>query len=546
MAVRLCNENLSEVNSNFFRVPAYDRSNVTSGILHVGPSAFFRAHLAVYADDLLHQQQKAGQPLTWGITAVSMKSSDVRDDIAQQDFLYTLTSKGKDHLNGRVIGSIRDILVAKENPEAVLEAAADPAIKVISLTVTQKGYYYDAEKGFDFNHPDIQACLNENSESMSSIGLIVSSLMLRRDRGIAPPTILSCDNFAGNGTVLRNAVLAYAQAKAKDRPEFADLHDWIAQNVAFPNNMVDRITPSKSAEHIDFVKSMGVQDARPVEAEPMPNLPFVIENLVSVDPVTNQPVDAPDFGSVGALMGERVSPYENLKLRSLNGAHMALGCIGHLMGNKYSHEAMQDPDIRRFIVGFMAEVGQTLSETPGVDQNEYRADLLRRLDNDQICDPLTRLARNGSQKVETRFLNTLRDCVANEGYSHGHLTFSIAAWIEYMKRMDSAGKLADNDQNAIIKNLHKLVSEATTNPAALFAEKSIFSTDMAGRADIIAEVQGHLESIQANGIQGALQKFLETRGPVTGMHHAADNDDNPGAQEYGPFLPSSDPALRYN
>jgi mannitol 2-dehydrogenase len=524
MAVQLCQDNLSRLPSSVGR-PNYDRSQLTSGILHIGPSAFFRAHLAVFVDDLLAERQAQGLPLDWGITAVSMKSGDAARALAPQDYLYTVMSKGTKSANLRVVGSVRDIMVASENPKAVLEAAADPSIKAITLTVTQKGYYFSAN-GFDFEHPDIKACLDEGRDDMSSIGLIVSSLDLRRQRGIAPPTIMSCDNLASNGTTLRDAVLAYARVKSPD------LYQWIADNVAFPNNMVDRITPKTTDEHSRLVRDIGVIDAWPIQAEAMPNTAFVIEKAASIDPATGKPVSVPHFHDRAVVEADNVHPYELMKVRTLNGAHMALGCIGHLMGYVHTHEAMKDPSIRAFIKGFMEEAGQTLSPVPGVDMDEYRSDLMDRLDNAQIADQLTRLARNGTDKVSSRFLDSLRQCVSDPDKKHGHLTFALAAWIEYLKRIDGkTGRLEGasekdepNDLAAVRLGLTDIVYKGMTNPGPLFSVSGVFGHDMPNNPVIRRDVQERLADIQKYGLAGALKRFVDAN-TQPGMHvngHAAE------------------------
>lgn len=437
MAVRLCNENLSKV-PGFFSVPGYNRADVKSTILHIGPSGFSRSHIIPFADDLNEKQHRAGQRPTHGVIAVSMRHADVYDDLAPQDFLYTLTSKGKGLTEYRVVKSLMDVLVAPQNPQLIVETAASPDIEVISLTVTQAGYYFSANKDehVNFDAPEIKADLENSLEATSSIGLIAAALDLRRQRGILPPTILSCDNLKHNGTRLRNAVIAFAQKKSPD------LAAWIEKNVAFPNTMVDRITPGKSAKQISAVAALGVLDNRPVEAEPLPGMPFVIEGVVSKDPATGEPVNFPDFASVGAIITKEVAPYESLKLGTVNGAHMALGCAGHVLGEAFADEAMHKEPLRSFIKGFMAEVGQTLSHTEGVDQNQYRHDVERRIDNDQMKDPLTRLARNGSEdKVKSRLAEPLHDALKNPSLKHEHLAFAFASWIQYLKTLDKDGYL---------------------------------------------------------------------------------------------------------
>lgn len=518
MTVKLSKEALKQVASTGIKVPTYDLSAVKPSIFHIGPSSFFRAHLAVFADDILHKQHEAGQPLTAGIVAVCPRRPDVRDALQDQDNLYTVNSKGKNIDDVRVIGSIRDIMVLKENPQAVIEAAASPDITTLSLTVTQAGYYYTKGTGLDFNAPDIQKDLAAaNNDELTSIGLIVASLDLRRQRGIAPPTILSLDNLPENGHKLRSAVLAYAR-EAENRGKVSQgLNEWISEFTQFPTTMVDRITPGTDPDQIRHITSKGILDNLPVKAEPMPPMACVIENKLSIDPVTGASVPLPALTeSKGVVISDNVAAYELMKLRSLNGAHMALGTVGHLMGDSLAHEAIQNPLIKKYIQGFMSEVGQTLLDTPGIDHDEYRESLMQRINNDQIRDPLTRLARNGSKdKVQPRLIDPLRDCLTNEGRTHSHIAFSIATWVEYLKKMDKTGTLPGmseaNDPYAVEIGLLDQITPNMTDIAPLLAIPELRFNGMGKRADLIEEINDHLKNIQENGLEKALTSFLETQ-----------------------------------
>jgi mannitol-1-phosphate/altronate dehydrogenase len=521
MTVKLSNQTLTGLKSNFYTKPTYNREDMKNGILHIGPSRFFRSHFAVFVDDILQKQHDAGEPLTWGITAVSLRHSDVSDALTPQDGLYTLSSKGKEGTDGRIIGSVSQVLFAQDQMASVKEAAASADTKIISLTVTQKGYYLDGNKGLDLNHPDIVADLSNDSMASTAIGLLVDALDARRVAGIEPPTILSLDNFPNNGTMLRSVILGFAKAKEDKIP---GLYDWISKFVEFPNTMVDRITPGLKEDQKEFAASHGVIDAQPVLAEPMPNVPFVIEKVISRSPITNQPVDFPDFESVGAVVHDNVPAYEELKLRTLNGAHMALGCIGHLAKFDHTHQAIGNTPIRDFIIGFMAEAGQTLKPTDNVNQHDYRQDILDRLDNEHICDPLTRLARDGTKKIEGRVIETLKHCLTNQEFSHDHMSFTIASWIEYVRalddegyvvgkpRLDEKGQQVDpNDLNAIKSGMKHQISDDHTDPSAVFAIESVFGSSLKGNATIIREVDEHIKSIRENGIHAALNNFLEKR-----------------------------------
>ena len=240
-------------------VPQYDRSQVKTGIVHIGPGAFFRGHQAVYIDDVLNNGD-----LRWGICAVSLKSTGMRDTLQQQDYLYTVVRRFASGDVPRVIGSITKAMVAYENPKAVIDQMADPDVKLVTLTVTQKGYYYDSKTGqLNFEHPDIKKCLGEASDPVSTVGYLVAALDKRMKNGTAPFTVMSCDNLPGNGELLRNVVLAYAGQKSQE------LRQWISENVAFPSTMVDRIVPQTTETEINRVrKKSNIKDGWPIYTEP--------------------------------------------------------------------------------------------------------------------------------------------------------------------------------------------------------------------------------------------------------------------------------------
>lgn len=511
--VKLSRNNLYDLPSEFI-LPQYDPSEVTPGILHIGPSAFFRSHFACFVHQRLNDASLRGEPLNWGIRAVSLRTTDVHDALEDQDYLYSLTTKGKGQFSREVIGSITDIMCARNHVDEVIEAAASPDIRVMSLTVTQSGYYYDEKNGLDFEHKDIQACLNQDSPELSSIGLIAHSMKLRKELGVAPPVVLSCDNYPANGTKLRNAVMAYA-----NRLE-AGLGDWISDNVPFPNTMVDRITPRTGSALIDDVAKAGVVEAWPVEAEPMPNPALVVQLL-------NVPVKAEIFKqsgletltSKGIIFDENVANYEHMKLRTLNGVHMALGCVGHLMGYAHTHRAMENFDIRQFTYGFMQEVGQALKPVDAIDLDDFRANVVDRLDNPEICDELTRLVRNGTDKVRPRLLDSVRDCIALQK-PYKHLAFAFASWMHYCASLDDQGHVSVDGKRSAEPNDAKGASlglpqqfRDNSNVAWVGSYVDVMPKDLAGSSDFMRETQSYFDSIKQNGMVGALEQLRKETGP---------------------------------
>lgn len=456
-------------------VPTYDRSKVKTGIVHIGPSAFFRGHLAVYIDDLLQQGET-----DWGICAVSLKSSGVRDALHGQDNLYTVVEQNSQGNTARVIGSINKVLVAKEGPQAVLDQMASPDTKLVTLTVTQSGYYYKNGE-LDFDDDDIKADLIKADEPTSTVGYIVKALEMRMERGLPPFTVMSCDNLPGNGTILKNVVLAYAAKRSNA------LRNWINDHVEFPSTMVDRIVPKTSQEHIDTHRQVySVNDAWPIYTEQFRQ--FVIEK-----PKNGAPL--PDFARVGALQVDDVAPFELMKIRLLNGTHMALGMVGRMAGHTYAHEAIVDPKIRTYITGLMGEMTATLHPVPGVNLDQYKATVFDRLGSPFMKDELARLARNGVDKVDSRFLQPLRDAISRKSPSD-YLTFAVASWAEYLKR---ASPLFDiMDAKAISRDLPGEARQGGATASLLVTHPDIFGTDLSASKVVSGGFERHLRAICQN------------------------------------------------
>lgn len=496
-----------------FKTPAYDPKAVTPSILHIGPSNFARAHIAKMAHDVLNLAAKDNQPLDFGIIAASLKSPAAKHALGKQDNLYTLTSKGAGvKPTHEVIGSISKILCAQEDAASIIKKAADPSIKIITMTVTQNGYEPSKTSAESLKVLD-----TENPE-FSTVRLVVHSLNYRRQNNLPVPVLLSLDNMNANGTKLLN--------KVTEEASLIDplLAEWIKEYVPFPNTMVDRITPSKSDNHTCDITALGVNDAWPVLAEPMPQIPLVIEDMSNERGPIGQVFR--DSGidrlkDVGASFSPNVGYYESMKLRMLNGAHMALGCVGTLCGYKTSDEAMQDPQVRAFVGKFMDQVITTLDKIPGVDFNAYKEELINRLDNPHICDPLTRLARNGISKVNDRLLDTVRGTMANNK-PNDCITFAVAAWLQYAGDLTPDGFNKDkngvkilgnpdnpdeaNDKDAkksgFVDDINR--NRATINSVFHTARSEIWGKDLVGNSRFIGAVQSQFERIENKGIRHAL------------------------------------------
>jgi len=396
--------------------PAYDRTATRIGIVHLGVGAFHRAHQAVYIDDVL-----ADDP-DWAICGVSLRNPDVRDALRPQDGLYALAL-----LDGgpslRVIGALREVLCAPDEQDAVLARLADPDVRLVMLTVTEKGYCLGGD-GLDLAHPDIVHDLAAPDAPVSAIGYVVAGLARRHARGTAPYTVLSCDNLADNGGRLRRAVLQYAEIL--DPP----LARWIESEVTFPRSMVDSITPATDAAVRDRVAArLGVVDAWPVQREPYSQ--WVVE-----DRFCN---GRPAFERVGVTLSDDIAGFDRAKLRLLNGPHSALAYLGTLMDIETVADAMRDPALAGFLERLMRDdIAPTLDAPAGFDPDAYIDAILARFRNPDIRHLLSQIAWDGSQKIPVRLVGTIQDALA-AGRPIDRLCVPIAAWMHFVRRQAQAG-----------------------------------------------------------------------------------------------------------
>nr|WP_149194588.1 mannitol dehydrogenase family protein [Luteimonas suaedae] len=425
--------------------PAYDRTKTRIGIVHIGAGAFHRAHQAVYVDDLL-----ADDP-DWAICGVSLRSADVRDALRPQDGLYTLALLGG-HPSLRVIGAIRELLCAREEPQAVLARLADPAVRLVTLTITEKGYCLSGD-ALDLAHPGIVHDLASPQRPASAIGYVVAGLALRRAAGIAPYTVLSCDNLADNGGRLRRAALQYAQAFDPD------LARWIETEVSFPRSMVDSITPATDDALRERVAArLGCTDAWPVQREPYTQ--WVIE-----DHFCNA---RPAFERAGATISDDIAGYDRAKLRLLNGPHSALAYLGSLMGIETVADAMRQPALAGFIERLMREdIIPTLDAPRGFDPHAYVGAILARFRNPDIRHLLSQIAWDGSQKLPVRILGTIADALA-AGRPVDRLCLLVAAWMRFVSRQARAGVALVDPLDAALREIGGTATGDTQGDVAAF------------------------------------------------------------------------------
>ena len=480
--------NQANVGSLAIRGPGYDRSKVTPGIVHFGVGGFHRAHEAMYLDRLMD----TGEGLDWGICGVGVMPFDLRmrDVLQAQDGLYVLVEKAPDGgWSPRVIGSIVDYLYAPDNPEAVIEKMADPAIRIVSLTITEGGYNVHPVTGeFDADNAAVRTDLAGSAPPATTFGLITEALVRRRARGLEPFTIMSCDNIQGNGHVAAKMFTAYARLRD---PE---LGEWMAATVAFPNSMVDRITPVTTDEdRAQVAERFGVADGWPVVCEPFTQ--WVLED--------NFPLGRPALEQVGVQVVADVEPYELMKLRLLNASHQALCYFGYLAGYRLVHEVAQDPLFATFLLSYMdREATPTLAPVPGVDLTAYKRQLIERFSNAAVRDTVARLCAESSDRIPKWLLPVIRENLA----AGRDVTLSaavVASWARYAEGVDEQGQpIAVVDRLA--DEITPIAKTQRENPLAFVANHELFG-DLAQDPGFTDPYLATLNSLHCHGARATLE-----------------------------------------
>jgi fructuronate reductase len=458
------------------KLPAYDRSRLKPGILHLGPGAFFRAHVAPFTDAAL-----AAAGGDWGIEVASLRTADVADHLNEQNGLYTMLIRDTTGTTAQVVGPILKAHVATRDPAGLLERLEDPAIRIVSLTVTEKAYGFDPHGGgLDLNHADIAADLANRHTPRGVVGYLVEGLARRREKGIAPFTPLSCDNLPSNGAVLKRLVLEFASRID------ADLHDWIEENVPFPSTMVDRITPaSTDATYADAGRLTGRWDLAAIETEPFTQ--WVIE-----DHFAN---GRPAWETAGVLMVEEVSAYEKMKLRMLNGAHSLLAYLGYIGGYEYIRDVMEDAGLAALARRQMNAAAATLDPVPGIDLDVYADELIARFANKAIAHRTYQIAMDGTQKLPQRLLEPATEALAHGSQAETY-AIAVAAWMRYALGVDRNGQsyeLRDPRSAEIAAILADVPRNGPAVSAALFSLPGLFPTALTKNTAWTEDVANKLE-----------------------------------------------------
>jgi len=464
------------------RRPCYDRRAVTAGIVHLGVGAFHRAHQAVYTDDVLAQDPR------WGIVAASLRSPETYDALTPQDNLYTVSVRSQVGEDLRVVGAIQRIIVAPRAQDDLLDVMTDPRTRIVSLTVTEKGYCHDPATGaLNEAHPDVVHDLAYPGAPRSALGFIIEALRRRQAKGVPPFTVLSCDNLPSNGRTVRQVLTRFAEL---GDPKFGR---FVADEVSCPSTMVDRIVPATSdADRERIGAALGVEDAWPVVTEPFTQ--WVIEDRF--------PQGRPAWENAGAEFVADVEPYEHMKLRLLNGSHSTLAYLGYLAGYETVADTMADPAFVRLIEGLMdEEVTPTLHMPPGADLTSYKRALLERFKNPALKHRTWQIAMDGSQKLPQRLLGTTRDRL-REGASVARLSLGVAAWMRYVTGIDEKGAPIDirDPMAARLRDLADRAGGSAERLAEeLFAVREVFGDNLPQDPRFTGAVRNGLKSLYENG-----------------------------------------------
>ncbi|EEW25578.1 mannitol dehydrogenase family protein [Rhodobacter ferrooxidans] len=489
--MKLSNATLSQLPADVAR-PGYDRTALRPGIVHIGCGNFHRAHMAVYLDDLFAK----GLGHDWAILGAGVRAADgqMRGALAAQDYLSSVIELAPGAHKARVVGAMTGFVQVQPGNAALIAAMADPAIRIVSLTVTEGGYYIDPTTGtFSPEHPDIRRDAANPERPDTAFGAIISALAARRAKGIPPFTVMCCDNVPHNGHVTRDAVVGLCRLS---NPELAA---WIAASVAFPNSMVDRITPATGPRERAMAADMGLDDAAPVTCEPFRQ--WVMED--------HFPAGRPPLEQVGVTFTPHVDAFETMKIRILNGGHAIIAYPGGLADIEHVHEAMADAQILAFVDAVLTrEVLPIVPPVPGVDLSDYKALIIQRFSNPEVADTVRRLCLDGSNRQPKFIVPSIRDGLA-AGRDVAGLVLASALWCRYcFGESESGAVIEPNDPNW--DRLQDRARAAKAHPAEWLAMPEVYG-DLVSNPKLVVAFDRALTAVWQHGSRAAMAAYLERR-----------------------------------
>ncbi|MDM2996640.1 MULTISPECIES: mannitol dehydrogenase family protein [unclassified Citrobacter] len=473
--------------------PRYDRQQLQTRIVHFGFGAFHRAHQALLTDRVLNAQ--GGD---WGICEISLFSGDrLMSQLREQNHLYTVLEKGANGNQAIIVGAVKECLNAKlDSLAAIIEKFCEPQVAIVSLTITEKGYCIDPATGsLDVSNPRIIHDMQHSTEPHSAPGILVEALHRRRERGLSPFTVLSCDNIPDNGHVVKNAVLGMAEKRA------AELAAWIQQHVSFPGTMVDRIVPAATEESLDEItRELGVADPCAISCEPF--IQWVIED--------NFVAGRPQWEVAGVQMVDDVLPWEQMKLRMLNGSHSFLAYLGYLAGFQHISDCMQDSAFREAAYRLMINEQAPTLRITNVDLSRYAASLIERFANPALKHRTWQIAMDGSQKLPQRMLEGIREHLAR-GSDWPLLALGVAGWMRYVSGVDDAGATIDI-RDPLSEKIRLLVESSSDaeRVSALLSLQEVFGTDLVKNPLFVQAIEQAWRRIAQHGAHQAVIDTLKS------------------------------------
>jgi fructuronate reductase len=475
----------------------YDRKRLKPRIVHLGLGAFFRAHGALYTEDALAEEES-----DWGIIGVSLQRPDQRDRLAPQDCLYTTIENGRNGQKPRIVGCVLNVLVAPEDPQAVLDQLSDGNTAIVTLTITEKGYHHDPASGhLNTDHPEIRHDQEHPDTPLSAVGLITAALAQRKAVGLPPFTVATCDNLPSNGALLAGLVREFTSLRDEK------LATWIEQHVPFPSSMIDRIVPAQTPGDIALVEQLtGLHDAAPVMHEPFRQ--WVLEDRF-VDGAR------PGWEQAGVQFVSDVAPFEHAKLRMLNGSHSALAYLGYLAGHETIYDAVSDELFARFIQRLWSEdVIPILAAPPGMNLDHYANQLFSRYSNPAIRHRLWQIAMDGSQKLPQRLLSTIRDNLQQQR-PFSFVALAVAGWIRYVAGTDEFGRSIDV-RDPLAATLQEHIAAAGPDPVAQVRSvanvDAVFGQDLPANTTFMTTVTEAYRALLQKGSRKAIADVLAGTG----------------------------------